>query len=73
MLNKLNIKPNLIRKKEKNDYLKIINGEMDASSGYLSNEPFYLKERNIEFNIINPMNYGLDLYGDMIFTNNEEL
>ncbi len=73
MLNKLNVKANLIRKREKNDYTKVLNNEVISSAGYLSNEPFYLKERNIEFNIINPMNYGFDLYGDMLFTNENEI
>ena len=73
MLNKLNIKPNLIRKREKNDYTKVLNNEVIASAGYLSNEPFYLRERNIEFNIIDPRNYGFDLYGDMLFTNENEM
>ena len=72
MLKKLNIKPNLIRKREKNDYLKLMNGEVDLSPAYLSNEPYYFKEKNIDINIINPMNYGFDLYGDMIFTNENE-
>lgn len=73
MLKKLNIKPNIIRKREKNDYLKLINKEVDLTPAYLSNEPFYFQERNIGINIINPMNYGFDLYGDMLFTNQNEV
>ena len=72
MLKKLNIKPNLIRDREKNDYLKVVNQDVDLYSGYLSNEAYFFKERNIDINIINPMNYGFDLYGDMIFTNKNE-
>ncbi|WP_320034664.1 ABC transporter substrate-binding protein [Halarcobacter sp.] len=73
MLKKFNVKPNLIRKREANDYLKLINNEVDISPAYLSNEPFYFKERNIDINIINPTNYGFDLYGDMLFTNQNEV
>ena len=69
MLNKLNKKPNLIREREKNDYVKLINKEVDAIPAYLSNEPFYFKEKGIDINIINPSSYGFDLYGDMLFTN----
>ncbi len=72
MLKKLDIKPNLIRKREKNDYIKLLEQEVDATAGYLSNEPFYFKERKIDINIIDPKNYGFDLYGDMLFTNQEE-
>lgn len=72
MLNQLKVQPNLIRKREKNDYLKVMNGEVDLSPAYLSNELFHFKEKNIDVNIINPMNYGIDLYGDMLFTNQHE-
>lgn len=73
MLNQLNIKPNLIRKREKDDYLKLINGEVDLTPAYLSNELFHFKKQKIDVNIIDPMNYGIDLYGDMLFTNENEV
>ena len=72
MLKKLNIKANLIRKREKNDYTKLLDHEIDLYGGYLTNESYYFKERNIDINIIDPSNYGFDLYGDMIFTNENE-
>jgi diguanylate cyclase (GGDEF)-like protein/PAS domain S-box-containing protein len=72
MFKKLGIKPNFIEKKEAYDYLKLINHEVDVTPAYLSNEPFYLKERNIPISVINPRNYGFDLYGDMLFTNKDE-
>ncbi|PLY05698.1 MAG: hypothetical protein C0625_12840 [Arcobacter sp.] len=73
LLKKFDLKPNLIRKRTKDDYLKLINKDVDISPAYLSNEPFYFKQRNIDINIINPMNYGFDLYGDMLFTNEDEV
>lgn len=73
MMNKMNVKPELIRRKEKADYLKLMNQEIDVLSAYLSNEPFYFKQKGIDVNIINPMNYGFDLYGDMLFTNENEV
>jgi ABC-type amino acid transport substrate-binding protein len=72
MLKHLNIIPNLIRDREKNDHLKLLKGEVDLAPAYLGNELFYFKEKNIEINIINPSNYGFDLYGDMIFTTQNE-
>lgn len=72
MLKRLDIKPNLIRKREKNDYLKLMRNEVDLLPAYLSNEPFYFKEKNIKINTINPTHFGFDLYGDMLFTNEEE-
>lgn len=72
MLKNLGIKPNFIRKRELNDYEKLINKEVDAIPLYLSNEIYYLKERGIDLNIINPMHFGIDLYGDMLFTSKDE-
>lgn len=72
LLKKFDLKPNLIRKRESNDYLKLMNKEVDIVPAYLSNEPFYFKEKGIDINIINPSNYGFDLYGDMLFTNEIE-
>lgn len=73
MLKKINVKPNLIRKRvKKMNYNKLIEREVDASSVYLSNELFHFKNQNIDVNIINPTNYGFDLYGDMLFTNENE-
>ena len=72
MFKKLGVKPHFARKREVDDYLKLINHEVSTIPGYLSNEPFYFKERGIDINIINPMHYGFDLYGDMLFTNKNE-
>ncbi|PLY09780.1 MAG: diguanylate cyclase [Arcobacter sp.] len=72
MLKKFDVRPNLIRKRSKDDYLKLVNNEVDSMAAYLTNEPFYLKEKNIETTVIDPMNYGFDLYGDMLFTNKDE-
>ncbi len=72
MLKKLEIQPNFLAQRENNDYQKLIDKEIDVISSYLSNEPFYFKEINMDINIINPRNYGFDLYGDILFTNKNE-
>ena len=72
MLKDLDVKPNFIRERKYDDYLKLMNNEVFAMPAYLSNELFYFKEKNIDVNIINPMHYGFDLYGDMLFTNKNE-
>ncbi|MDD2887269.1 MAG: ABC transporter substrate-binding protein [Aliarcobacter sp.] len=72
MLKKFGVKPNFLTQRNSEDYLKLINKEIDLTSAYLSNETFYFKEKNIDINIINPMFYGFDLYGDMLFTNKDE-
>ncbi|MGE4370166.1 MAG: ABC transporter substrate-binding protein [Burkholderiaceae bacterium] len=50
----------------------LINGDIDAISIYVTNEPYVLREMGHEVNIINPRHYGLDLYGDMLFTSRRE-
>lgn len=72
MLKKFNLKPKILDERKSDDYLKLINSEIDLTSAYLSNEIFYFKEKNIDINIINPMYYGFDFYGDMLFTSEEE-
>jgi len=72
MLNSLDIKPNISKIKQGKDYNLLMNGEADAYTGYITNEPFYLKEKNVDVNIVNPANYGFDFYGDMLFTNEFE-
>ncbi len=41
---------------------------IDVVSAYITNEPYYYIEKGIEFNIIRPSAYGVDFYGDTIFT-----
>jgi len=51
----------------------LINGKTDAMGCYLSNEPFLLEQKNIDFEIHNPSEYGFDFYGGILFTSEEEL
>jgi diguanylate cyclase (GGDEF)-like protein/PAS domain S-box-containing protein len=50
-----------------------INNRIDVMSAYLSNEIFNFQQKNIKINIINPQNYSIDFYGDMLFTSQSEL
>ncbi len=52
---------------------QFINGEVDVEPAYLSNEPFQMKELGIEINVINPLNYGIDFYGDNLITTEREV
>lgn len=47
--------------------------EVDAHHGYVTNEPFAMLQKGIETNIIHPQHFGVDLYGDMLFTTQDEL
>ena len=51
----------------------LINGKTDAMASYISNEPFQLQQKNINFSIFNPKDYGYDFYGDLLYTSKKEL
>jgi diguanylate cyclase (GGDEF)-like protein len=58
---------------QRNDYSLLISKKVDIISGYLTDEPFYFKQKGLKVNIINPQNYGIDFYGDTLFTSKNEL
>ncbi|MEA1953052.1 MAG: ABC transporter substrate-binding protein [Campylobacterota bacterium] len=47
---------------------KMIDKKVDFISGYISNEPFIAKEMGLDITIFNPSDYGLESYGDILFT-----
>ncbi len=55
------------------DNLDLINGKVEAMSAYLSNEPFRLNQQGMAINIIDPHSYGIDFYGDNLFTTEKEI
>ena len=46
----------------------LINGEIDAMSAYLTNEPYLLQEAGVDYFIFMPRASGIDFYGDTLFT-----
>ena len=55
------------------DIQPLIDGEIDAYDGYVTNEPFLLEEKGIPYRLIDPRTYGIDFYGDVLFTSQNEL
>ncbi|MBC8413732.1 ABC transporter substrate-binding protein, partial [bacterium] len=53
------------------DINDLVNGKTDVFNAYISNEPFFLQELNIPVSIIRPSSYGIDFYGDTIFTSED--
>ncbi|MDO9267903.1 MAG: ABC transporter substrate-binding protein, partial [Methylobacter sp.] len=51
----------------------LVDGKADAFNSYLSNEPYFLKQQGVEFTVLNPRNYGVDFYSDILFTTEDEL
>lgn len=46
----------------------LIEGNVDAMVGYITDQPYQLERRNILYNVIDPRSYGIDFYGDTLFT-----
>lgn len=55
------------------DLQDLIDHKVDAVSGYITAEPNYLLSQGIKPAILNSINYGVDFYGDTLFTNKQEL
>lgn len=54
------------------DFELLARGESDAMHGYAGNEPYLLSELGYEVRVFHPAHYGIDLYGDMLFTTEQE-
>lgn len=48
-------------------------GETQMIFGFASDEPYILKKRGLSPNVISPMDYDIDLYGDLLFTSESTL
>jgi PAS domain S-box-containing protein len=49
----------------------LLNGHADAMTGYISVEPRQLEQLGVRVNTMLPVNYGIDFYGDLLFTTHE--
>ena len=51
----------------------LIKNKTDIYSAYISNEPYLLKKKGIEFKIFDPKDYGFDFYNDILYTTRDYL
>jgi polar amino acid transport system substrate-binding protein len=51
----------------------LIDGKTDAIASYISNEPYRLERKGIEYKYFHPKDYGFDFYGDILYTSEIEL
>ncbi len=51
----------------------VMNGKVDALVGYLTNEPFPIERNGIRTNIFSPNDFGIDFYGDILYTSESEV
>ncbi len=54
-------------------YQDFIDRKVDVTSAYSTSQPYWLKKRGVEVNIIDPKSYGIDFYGDNLFTTQSEV
>jgi len=74
MINKQNINiDKMIKQKHSFNIDDLINNKTDLMLSYISNEPFVLEERGIEYTIFDPKDYGFDFYSDILFTSKNEI
>jgi len=55
------------------DVQDLVDRRTEVLNAYITNEPFALEERNIPSVAIRPIDYGVDFYGDTLFTSEHEL
>jgi PAS domain S-box-containing protein len=51
----------------------LINGNVDAYIAYISNHPFAMLAKGVEPRAIRPITYGIDFYGDTLFTSEQQI
>lgn len=51
----------------------LINGKTDAINAYLTNEPYYMEQKGMPSVAIKPATYGINFYGDCLFTSEQEV
>ncbi len=57
-----------IIQKDKTANRKLLDKKIAALNGSIGNQPFFFEERGVPVRVIRPINYGVDFYGDSLFT-----
>lgn len=55
------------------DATGLMQGKTEAISGYISDEPYYLKQARYPYQTFSPRSAGIDFYGDNLFSTEQEL
>lgn len=53
---------------DENHLADLLNGRVAALNAYASNEPYQLERLGVPYTVLKPSTYGLDFYGDVLFT-----
>jgi len=72
MMTRLGLDPHSVEQVDVGyDLAPFFNGELDIWPGYLPNEPLTAREQGREVNLILPDDYGIHLYGDVLFASDQ--
>ncbi|MBU1058475.1 MAG: ABC transporter substrate-binding protein [Proteobacteria bacterium] len=52
---------------------ELIDGKVDAIHAYITDQPLSLEKAGVKSTILSPINYGIDFYGDCLFTSDSEI
>jgi signal transduction histidine kinase/DNA-binding response OmpR family regulator len=55
------------------DNWALTTGDADVMSAYVSDQPHKYQSKNYQVNMIDPSSYGIDFYGDLVFTSESYL
>ncbi|WP_292752401.1 ABC transporter substrate-binding protein, partial [Methylophaga sp. UBA4204] len=55
------------------DIDNLIDGKVDALTAYISNEPFQMLSRGVDYRTLSPHEYNINFYSDIIFTSERYL
>lgn len=53
------------------DVTRLLQGDVDVITAYVSNEPFQLRQLGVEYRLFEPRDFGFDFYEDILFTSTE--
>lgn len=46
---------------------------IDVVAAYITDQSYYFERENVDYSVISPMTYGVDFYGDTLFTSKEQI
>lgn len=73
MMLKTSINPDKVNIQEHSFKLEdLINKKTDLMASYISNEPYQLEKKGIQYTIFDPKDYGFDFYSDILFSHGDE-
>jgi len=52
---------------------ELLEGKADAISAYLTDEPFNIVAKNLDYSVFMPQSSGIDFYCDILFTSEEQI